>query len=176
MVYEPREDSWLIMESVKGRIVDTALDMGTGTGVIANELSKSCKKVIAADIDAEAVAYAKKNSKSKNITFIVSDLFEHIEGKFDLMAFNPPYLPPGPTPEAFHTSKVSEWSGGRPLILKFLRAARSKLTPNGSIVLLFSNRTGLELPELQSLGFKLKKLGEQKFFYEHLWVYELFPE
>ena len=175
MVYEPREDSWLIMESVKGRAVATALDMGTGTGVIANELSKSCKKVIAADIDPEAVAHAKKNSKSKNITFVVSDLFEHIEGKFDLIVFNPPYLPPGPTPEAFHTSKVSEWAGGRPLILKFLRAARTRLNPQGSIVLLFSNRTGLELSELQSLGFKLQKLGEQKFFYEHLWVYELFP-
>jgi len=76
----------------------------------------------------------------------------------------------------FKKSKVSEWAGGRPLILKFLKQAVDKLNPEGSIILLFSSRTGLELPEIQNLGFKLKKLKETKFFYEVLWVYELLPE
>lgn len=176
MVYEPREDSWLVVESVRDRSVDRVLDMGTGTGVIAKELSKTCKKVIAADIDPEAVYFAKKNSKSKNIEFVVSDLFQNVEGKFDLIVFNPPYLPPEPHPKTSPGPfKIAEWAGGRVLILKFLKQARDKLNPEGSIVLLFSSRTGLELGELQNLGFRLNKLNESKFFYEQLWVYELKP-
>lgn len=173
MVYEPREDSWLLLESVKGRKAGSALDMGTGTGIIANELSKSCKQVVAVDIDPEAIAVAKKSSNSKNVQFFVSDLFESVTGSFDLIVFNPPYLPPEPAPEAFKGSKTSEWAGGRPLIMKFLRQALTHLSPQARIILLLSSLTGLEPEELEALGFRVEKKGEHKFFYERLGVYEL---
>jgi release factor glutamine methyltransferase len=186
MVYEPREDTWLIVESLKdfitrissdGRTLNRALDMGTGSGAIAGELAKCCRNVVAVDIDPEAIKAAKKKSKSKNIKFVVSDLFDKVDDKFDLIVFNPPYLPPvsqmKTSPGPF---KVTEWAGGRPLILKFLKQASRKLTPAGSIILLFSSRTGLELGDLQNQGFKLNKLNERKFFYEKLWVYELIPQ
>ena len=77
------------------------LDMCTGSGAIAiavcKELEKAGKKaqVTATDISAEALALAQENAAENEaeITFIQSDLFANIEGKFDVIITNPPYIP-----------------------------------------------------------------------------------
>jgi len=51
----------------------TVLDVGSSTGIIDSILAKNFKKVVGTDIDKSAVAFAKKNFKSKNLEFKVED-------------------------------------------------------------------------------------------------------
>ena len=71
------------------------LDIGTGSGAIAITLAKhlSCH-VLATDISKEALETAKSNSKRNNvqIDFKQSDILKNVQGKFDIIISNPPYI------------------------------------------------------------------------------------
>ena len=73
-------------------------DLGTGTGAIALSLASELPKsdVIGVDFLEEAVALAKRNAQTNNISnasFIQSDWFSALEGKvFDAIVSNPPYI------------------------------------------------------------------------------------
>ncbi len=75
------------------------LDLGTGTGVIGISLAKYLPRVrvTAVDISPAALQLAEENAAlnevSPRITFLPSDWFEQVEGKFDLIVANPPYIP-----------------------------------------------------------------------------------
>lgn len=71
------------------------LDLCTGSGAIAVALSKNIdSNVFASDISKDALKVAKNNAKINdcNINFIESDLFNNIDGKYDLIISNPPYI------------------------------------------------------------------------------------
>ena len=93
-VYEPREDTYLLLESVKSIENKKILEMGTGSGLISIYLSKK-NKVTAIDINKNALKTAKKNAKNNKskINFKYSNLFSNIFSKFDTILFNPPYVP-----------------------------------------------------------------------------------
>ncbi len=70
----------------------TALDLMTGSGCIAALLSReTAATVTASDISAEALETAKENLGEK-VTLIRSDVFSDIDGKFDIIVSNPPYI------------------------------------------------------------------------------------
>lgn len=76
---------------------DRILDVGTGTGAIALSLGKNIVNslVTGSDIEDKALSLARENKEITNISnveFIKSDLFENIDGKFDLIISNPPYI------------------------------------------------------------------------------------
>ena len=89
IVYEPAEDSFLLAEQVKKYAKGKVLDLGTGSGILAETALINTKEVLATDINEEAV----KRLKQKGINARFSDLFSHITEKFNLIIFNPPYLP-----------------------------------------------------------------------------------
>ena len=69
------------------------LDLCTGSGCIAAVIAKSTNAVItAADISDDALEVAKENLKGKKVNIVKSDMFENINGKFDLIVSNPPYV------------------------------------------------------------------------------------
>ena len=85
-----------IREVKRGR--RTVLDVCTGSGCIAIAIAKETgAEVTASDLSAEALSLAKENAEANGVgvTFVESDLLEKVEGKFDLIVCNPPYVPTG---------------------------------------------------------------------------------
>ena len=71
------------------------LDIGTGTGAIAITLAKHLNcHVLATDISKKAIEIAKENAKRNNvqIDFKQSDILKNVQGKFDVIISNPPYI------------------------------------------------------------------------------------
>ena len=162
MIYEPAEDSYLLEKWVKDLVSGKVLDMGTGSGIQALAAKG---EVLAVDVNPEAVAFV----KSKGIEAIQSDLFENVEGKFDWIIFNPPYLPEDERePE---DSKLITTGGkeGHEVLSKFLLEAKKYL--NGKILLVISNLTGN--PKELFKDYEWKLLESEKVFFERLSVYVL---
>ena len=72
-----------------------ALDVGTGTGVLAFVLARAGASVVATDVEPRAVACARENAERLSlegrVEVVRADLFP--EGRFDLVVSNPPWLP-----------------------------------------------------------------------------------
>ena len=98
-VLTPRPESELIVEKaieyIKNNNYKTCLDLCTGSGclAIATKLNSQVD-MTASDISSKALTIAKQNANSLNaeIKFIRSNMFEKIEGEFDLIISNPPYI------------------------------------------------------------------------------------
>ena len=167
MIYEPREDSFLLKKHVKKLVSGKVLDVGTGSGIQALAALENTKEVLAVDISEEVVEYCKK----KNINVIQSDLFEKIEGKFDWIIFNPPYLPEDPRePE---DSKLATTGGkkGDEILKRFLVDAKDYLNENGKILVLISSLTGKAEDLFKDYSWKL--LERENLFMEDIEVYLL---
>lgn len=97
----PRQDTEILVEEVLKELHDgmRILDMCTGSGCILISLlhySNGCEGV-GADISEKALCVAGENGKrilgDRDVKWIHSDLFEKVEGKFDRIVSNPPYIP-----------------------------------------------------------------------------------
>lgn len=96
----PRPETELLVEKVTDFIGNNemkVLDMCTGSGCIAISVDKMCDKasVVGADISKDALKVAVKNNalNHANVEFTKSDMFSNIEGKYDVIVSNPPYIP-----------------------------------------------------------------------------------
>ena len=95
----PRFDTEILVENAIKEIGDReakVLDMCTGSGAIAITVQKNTKAVVSAsDISINALNVARENALNlgASVRFIESDLFENIEGTYDLILINPPYIP-----------------------------------------------------------------------------------
>lgn len=94
----PRPDTETLVETVLKDLHDgmSVIDMCTGSGCILLSLlhyTNDCTGV-GADISEGALSVARKNAENLGIdaTFIHSDLFENVTGKFDVLVSNPPYI------------------------------------------------------------------------------------
>ncbi len=93
----------LALEAVPRDRPATVLDLGTGSGVIAVCVAKyTGADIVATDISADALALAEDNASrlqvSDRIQFIESDWFADVDGTFDVIVSNPPYIGTGELP------------------------------------------------------------------------------
>ena len=96
----PRPETELLAEKAinlaKEKGYENALDVCTGSGAIAVTLAKNTALAVSAsDVSTGALEVAKANAIANGlkVNFFVSDLFKAVEGKFDLITANPPYIP-----------------------------------------------------------------------------------
>lgn len=96
----PRCDTEILVEEIikiiKKDSLLKILDLCTGSGAIAISLKKYLNniEIMASDISDKALMVARKNASKigVDVKFIESDLFNNINGKFDLIVSNPPYI------------------------------------------------------------------------------------
>jgi len=178
MVYLPGEDSFLLRAWVEEFAKGAVLDIGTGTGIQAIAASKNAEKVMAVDLDPNALEYAKQQADVMDITnieFRQSDIFSAIKPseKFDMIVFNPPYLPEHPYDKEIDTTGGKH---GYETIFRFLEQAKIHLKPHGKILIIFSSfsKPKLILEKASSLGYKHQLLQKKHVSFEDLFIYEFF--
>lgn len=101
LIPRPETEELVMMAIATAEEGQSVLDMCTGSGAIAiamyKELRKAGRKVqmTAVDISRDALELAKENAEANeaDITFVQSDLFSKVSGRFDLIVSNPPYIP-----------------------------------------------------------------------------------
>lgn len=190
-IYEPAEDSYLLSNSLanilkeqKPKKTILILDMGSGSGIQAKTCRKlRFKNIITADINPEAVKHLKK----QKFKAIKSNLFSNLKKKgglnvkgnlvplqFDLIIFNPPYLPLDKREPKDSRLQTTAGKKGYEIILRFLKQAKSHLNKDGKILLLFStlSKPKIILSNAKKLGYKFQLLAQQNIFFEKLFVYE----
>ncbi|HJZ24426.1 MAG TPA: peptide chain release factor N(5)-glutamine methyltransferase [Candidatus Babeliales bacterium] len=148
LIPRPETEEWCValiekLQRIKNKAI-TILDIGTGSGCVAVALAKALPEAIVygTDISSDAVELAKANADHnniKNVTFLVSDLFENIPTStlFDLIVANPPYVS---VPEWQKLDpSVKQWEDkralvaedhGLALIKKIIEGARKYLKKN----------------------------------------------
>jgi release factor glutamine methyltransferase len=174
-VYEASDDSFLLLKNIKVKKGENVLDMGMGSGIIGIHLAKLGANVTCADINPCAVELSKKNAGLNNvkINVVQSNLFEKIKNRFDVIVFNPPYLPTSKN-ERVDDEINSAWDGGEEgdkVILGFLKNFKKYLKKNGRCYLLVSSLNKKALKKIEELDGGL--IGEKKLFFESLKVFQL---
>jgi release factor glutamine methyltransferase len=131
--------SHLLGEAVllEAREGDVVLDMGTGCGVNAILAATGGARVIAVDINPEAVRAARTNAERNGVADVVevrtSDVFSKVSESFDLIVFDPPFrwFKPRDLTEAAITDENYR------AMTQFFSEARSHLVSGGRMLVFF---------------------------------------
>ncbi|MBI3334406.1 methyltransferase [Candidatus Pacearchaeota archaeon] len=173
MIYEPAEDSLLLAkEAAKHARGKQVIDMGTGSGIQAKAaLDAGAASVVAVDINREALRHARQ----QGIQVKYSDLFSKVKGKFDLIIFNPPYLPEDKREDKDSRLITSGGKYGDEILLRFLKQASLHLNEHGSILIVLSSLTKRTriIALLKKLKMKHELQARQKLFMESLEVWKI---
>jgi len=142
-VYQPEADTYLLLSSVINEIRDneTVLEVGTGSGIIALNCSERAR-CIATDVNPHACMM----THGMGVEVVRTDLYAGLKGPFDLIIFNPPYLPTA------QSERIDDWleyaldggPDGRAAIHRFASGLHRILHPYGRVLLLVSSLTGIQ--------------------------------
>ena len=173
-LYFPREDSYLLAKSVEELSKGRVFEMGTGSGFLSKIAIKNSnvESVLAVDINSSAIVHAKKRNHDPRISYMKSDLYSNVKGKFDTIIFNPPYLPDDPN---IRDVALDGGKKGYELSVKFLIESRNHLKRDGTILFLFSSLTKKNIIDktLIENGYIFTEIDNLDLSFEQLYVYEI---
>jgi release factor glutamine methyltransferase len=169
-VYSPSDDSFLMLDTITKLAVEgrEVLDMGTGSGILGLFCAMRGATVTLTDIDEAALQHAKKAAGllGLGVQIILSDMFSKVQGQFDLVLFNPPYLPSSTVGDR----TVDGGRQGTELSKRFLAGLSTHLRSSGTTLLLVSS---LNDPSSFLEGhpeFQYSVLAKRPLFFEELRV------
>jgi len=172
-VYPPSEDTYLLLEAAveEARHDDTALEVGTGSGVIAESLKDNVERVVATDINPAAARAAKE----RGVPAVRTDLVAGLSASFDLIAFNPPYLPStDETPDDKMSLALGGGEIGRETTERFLDEVHRVLAPDGRVLLIASTASGIEEFKERE-DYSVERVASERYFFEEIVVLRLRP-
>jgi len=172
------------------------LEIGAGSGIhLQTALNEGIKNenIFSSDIDKRSVSHC----SALGFNCIHSDLFEafkdmrfpseaiketaqpYREGSlqkkplvsFDVIIFNPPYLPSDSREPKSSRTATTGGKKGNEIILRFLIQAKSHLNKNGKIFLITSSLS--KDVDFKKMGYDAKEIGCEKLFFERLCIWEL---
>jgi len=174
-VYSPSDDSFLLLSSIGDVNGFSVLEVGTGTGIVALHCVKEGATVTAVDISRTAVLNTQHNAEANGLSLkiVQADLLSGLEGRFDLILFNPPYLSGEGAGKLDVTDKqqLVGGCGGYELTRRFLDGAGKFLAPGGCGLFLVSSETSAGVLDSTDGRLIFEKVSEKRIFFEELAVY-----
>lgn len=170
-IYSPAEDSFFLKDCINDNLNKSQknikiLEIGCGSGFqLQNLKEKGFENIQGVDINKNAVNYCKK----QGFDCIESNLFSRVKNKFDIIIFNPPYLPKDDNEPQDSQLATTGGEKGCEIINEFLKQAKNYLKENGEIFLLTSNLT----KDINWEDWKKNEIGRMKLFFEELYVWKV---
>lgn len=178
-VYQPAEDSRLLATAAREAVAadERALDVGTGSGYVAAALAEAGADVVASDLNPAAC----RRASERGLAAVRADLLDPFrDAAFDLVTFNPPYLP---TPaerewDDWLERALSGGEDGRAVVDPFLDDVGRVLAADGRTLLLVSSLTDVDAVQAYAGERDLDAavVAEEKHPYERLVVLRLARE
>jgi len=164
--YVPAEDSIFLADHMGNQKGRSALDIGTGSGILAKVLSKNFDLVVATDIN----IFALKKAHEIADNCICCNAADALQTSFDLIVCNLPYLPSeellDPTVDGLHE--------GVKIPSMIIKSASQRIGKKGKMIFLTSSLANyaILIKLCESLGFDAKVVAKKKLFYEELILVE----
>lgn len=169
----PRQDTEILVETVLQDLEPgmRILDMCTGSGCILISLMKLMQNAenedlirgVGVDISKEALCVAKENAQIHHVdaVFLESDLFENVEGTYDIIVSNPPYIRTSVIEELQEEVKLHDpyaaldgKEDGLFFYRKIIEKSRKFLKPGGKLYFEIGHDQGYDVKELmEASGF-----------------------
>lgn len=177
MIYEPAEDSELLLEVALKEVKaeDEVIEIGAGSGFVAEKLVGKCRFLLTTDIS----PYAAKELRKKGLEVVMTDIARGIKKKFSLVLFNPPYL------ELEEELKRGNWldvaidggKGGVKVIERFLDSLDEIMSPDGRAILIFSSYNEPQIYNLlEERKLRYAIAGKRELFFETLYAIRIWRE
>ncbi len=172
--YEPAEDTFLLTDAIRRYSNKITLEIGVGSGYITAEICKRNPFVVGTEINEKALKEAQIRLKSLNF-----DNFELVlcdgasafrEECFDLIVFNPPYLPSG----KIVYRNVEGGKEGIEVTERFIEQSLRVISKSGLMVFILSTLSNYEkiIRMLRKMNFKVRRIGKRKLFFEEIFAVE----
>lgn len=168
--YLPSEDSELLRRAVRAYSGESCLEMGAGKAGTVIELAESFELAVGTDL----VPPGRLDWKGQPGNFVLADRATCFKDEsFDLVAFNPPYLPS----ETIEDIAVDGGSGGVEVPLRFLKEALRVVRRSGKVVMLLSSQDSFQeiKSECAKRNVGLRRIAEKWLFFEGLYILEASP-
>lgn len=176
-VLVPRPETELIVETTLALVPDrfTAMrvaDVGTGSGCVAVALAREypAARFVATDTSSDALSVARQNALTHDVAdrleFVQTDLLNDVEGRFDLIVSNPPYVPERDrvtlSPEVRDHEPAAALFGGEDgmaVIERLIETAPRWMAPGGLLVFEFGFGQATAVEQLISNAGRLRMVG-----------------
>ena len=169
-IYTPRDDSFLIIDVLSNLPLHDkkVLDIGTGSGILGLFCAQKGARVTVTDIDDRILenVLAAASKLGLEIKTAKSDMFSNIVGQFDIVLFNPPYLPS----EGVKDSTIDGGVDGRILIDRFFEGLATHLKQDGFALLLVSSLNDPRLIIQKHPEYSISVAARRALFFEELQV------
>ena len=186
-VYEISDDTLLLLEAIEINHGDKVLEIGTGCGIIALECARRGAIVICSDINPYAVEISKRNYiRNKNlleglVEIRYGDLFSVIKKyeNFNVIIFNPPYLPTKSEEQIGGTGwfdkAVDGGINGLDLTKRFLTEINNYLSKTGKGYFIFSSLSNKRKLDgyIKNNNLKFNIVSSRNFNNERIDVYQI---
>jgi len=170
-VYPPSEDTFLLRDAAlnEARPDDTVVEVGTGSGVVAEALVPRVDHLVATDVNPDAVRAA----RGRGVPAVRTDLVAGLDAEFDLAVFNPPYLPDDErTPDDALADALGGGETGTEVAERFLDSVPRVLAPDGRVLLVASSLSGIEELE-EHEKYDAERVSSERYFFEEVAVLRL---
>lgn len=159
-VLDPRPETECLVRAALERPFSHILDLGTGSGCILLSLLAARPEAsgLGTDLSARALKIAARNAEALQIglrvMFVQSDWFEAVEGRFDLITCNPPYISATEmtslAPELAYEPRfaLTDESDGLSVYRRLIPQARDFLTPQGRILVEIGHQQAAEVKQI----------------------------
>jgi len=167
--YLPAEDTDLLREALERFSGDSCLEIGFGSGAVLASASRRFRLSVGTDVVSLEEA---RLAMGAHVQLVMADMATCFrDGVFDVVFFNPPYLPSG----TIEDEAVDGGPTGVEVPVSFLEEGLRVLREAGVIVALLSTEgdVGSFLAHCSSLGLQVEPIAEKRLFYETLSVFRI---